>query len=286
MQTCFKSQAGKDAILSLYDQKLNALNIEYQTRMVSTSFGETHLITTGDPANPPLVLVHGSNGCAPIALETYPHLMEKYRVFAVDLPAQPNKSEGTRLSMNDLSYGYWMIELMEQLRISNVTMAGFSFGGLVILKTLLTNEAFVKEAFLASPAYIINGNPLSAFWKIFIPLKTYQKTKDPKQVEKFLKALFTERDPFAIEYLSWVFLHFDMDFNPIPVISKSEAASIQTPLTIIGARKDILFPGKKMIKKARKEFPALRRAILLEESRHVQNRAANNQIEELIMNSD
>ena len=85
MNSLFKSEQGKEEILQLYDAKLESLNIEYEYLTVQTSFGMTNIIVTGDPANPPIIIVHGSNGCAPIALETYANLHKTYRVFAVDV---------------------------------------------------------------------------------------------------------------------------------------------------------------------------------------------------------
>lgn len=285
MATFFKSETAKEEILSLYDQKLSSLNISYQSKYVATRYGATHVIVTGKSTHPPLVLVHGSNACAPIALECYPGLSTKYQVFAVDVLAQPNKSAATRLSMKDDSYGIWMNELLAELNIDNVILAGFSFGGLVILKTLIHNGAKVKEVFLASPAYIVNGNPLVALFKVFIPMKRYMRSQKMKFIEKFLAQVFSERDEFAIEFLSNVFLQFEMDFTPVPVITKQEAQKINTPITLIAANKDILFPGNKMIKRAKKLLPSLKRTILLENSKHVQGRADNQFVENLILDA-
>ena len=57
----------------------------------------------------------------------------------------------------------------------------FSFGGLVILKTLINNGDKIKEVFMAAPAYIVNGNPIIALIKMFIPMKRYMKTKRIKK---------------------------------------------------------------------------------------------------------
>ena len=283
MESLFKSEVGKKEIFSLYDGKLAELNIDYKYETVETSFGKTNIIVTGDDSNPPLIIVHGSNGCAPIGLETYPNLSKKYQVFAVDVLAQPNKSAETRLSMKDNSYGKWLNEIIANLDLKNVVLAGFSFGGLIILKTLLADETKVKEVFLAAPVFIVNGNPLKALFKIFIPMKRYMKTKKVKYVEKFLTELFTDKDEFAIKFLSKVFLHFEMDFTPVPVINKNDANKIKTPITLIAAKHDLLFPGEKMIKRASKIFPSLKKTILLENSKHVQNRTDNAKIESLIL---
>ena len=242
MSTFFKSETGRAEVLSLYDQKLQDLGIEYQSQTVRTQFGETHLLVTGPVDGPPLMIVHGSNGCAPIALETYPNLTKKYRVYAVDVPAQPNKSKGERLSMADLSYGQWMNELLIQLGLESVTLAGFSFGRLIILKT-----------------------------------------GKPKHIRRFLSEIFTDDDPFALAFLSQVFLHFEMDFTPVPVISKKEAGRIRTPVTLFAAKQDLVFPGERMIKRAKRIFPSLRQAVLFEDSKHVQARVHNDQIEKFIM---
>lgn len=281
----FKSEAGKKEILSLYDAKLAELKIDYTYKTVETSFGKTNIIVTGNPKNPPLIIVHGSNGCAPIGLETYPNLSKKYQVFAVDVLAQPNKSDTTLLSIKDNSHGKWLNEVITKLNLESVVLAGFSLGGLVILKTLLVDESKVKEVFLAAPAFIVNGNPLKALFKIFIPMKRYMKTKNVKFIEKFLTELFTAKDEFAVAFLSKVFLHFEMDFTPVPVIHKKEAKQIKTPITLIAAKQDLIFPGEKMLKRASKIFPSIKKTVLLKDSKHVQNRMDNTIIEKLILES-
>lgn len=283
MKSLFKSETGKNEILALYNEKLNELKLDYKTKMIDTDFGKTHVLIIGDDSKPPLLLIHGSNGCAPIALETYPNVYKDFQVFAIDVLAQPNKSAENRLNMKDNSYGLWMNNVINNLGLTNVTMAGFSFGGLVILKTLIQNQNNIKEVFLTAPAFIVNGNPLVALFKVFIPMKRYMKTKNSKHLEKFLDSLFSERDEFALSYLSKVFLHFDMDFTAIPTITKTEANSINTPITLIAANKDIMFPGNKMIKRANKIFPSLKKTVLLENSKHVQNKTDNEKIESMIM---
>jgi pimeloyl-ACP methyl ester carboxylesterase len=283
MKSLFKSEQGKKKIIELYDEKLETLDIDYEFKTVHTSFGVTNVIVAGKASNPPIIIVHGSNGCAPIALETYPNLSKDFRVYAIDVLAQPNKSAETRMSMKDDSYGQWIKEIIDSLKIENVVMAGFSLGGLVILKTLEFNESKIKEVYLSAPAYIVNGNPIKALFKIFIPMKRFMITKKGKYVEKFLFEVFTERDQFAVKYLSQVFLHFKLDFTPVPVINEISANSIKTPITIFAGKNDILFPGSKMIKRASRIFPTLKKAILIEDSKHVQNKRQNQLIERFIL---
>lgn len=283
MKSLYKSELGKKEIISLYDQKLKGLNIDYKYKFIKTNFGKTNIIIIGDSTKPPLLIIHGSNGCAPISLETYPNLYKYFQVFAIDVLAQPNKSAENRLNMKDNSYGLWINEVINILSLKNVTMAGFSFGGLIILKTLIQNQRNIKEVFLSAPAFIVNGNPLIAFFKVFIPMKLFMRTQKTKYLEKFLESLFSEKDEFAHKYLSKVFLYFNMDFTPIPIIKKEEARLITTPISLFAAKKDIMFPGIKMLKRAKEIFPSLKETILFENSRHVQNRIDNERIEKVIL---
>ncbi len=285
MTSLYSSPEAKREILDLYDQKLEELNISWESMEVDTSFGHAHVIATGPQDAPPIILVHGSNGCARIALETYPNLSEKFRVYAVDVPAQPNKSSETRPSMKDESYGIWMNEVIRALNIEKVTMVGFSFGGLVILKTLEQDVSKVKEVHLAAPAYIANGNPLLALFQMFIPMRKYMRTHNMKYVHKFLSRLFSEEDEFALNYLPKVFRHFSMDFSPVPVIRSQNANRITTPIHLYGAGNDLLFPGKKIINRARKIFPSLAESRLFDNSKHVLSRTDNDLIEKTIINN-
>ena len=160
---------------------------------------------------------------------------------------------------------------------------GFSFGSLVFLKTLINKEDKIKEVYLSTPYYIVNGNALKALFKVFIAMKFYLVTKKIKFVEKFLDELFTDRDEFAIKYLSKVFLNFNMDFIPVPLISKAEAKEIKTPITLIVAKEDIMFPDEKMLIIASKILSSVKKAVLLEHSKHAQYKVDNIKIKELIM---
>ena len=98
----FKSQEGKSKILSLYNQKLKELKVNYAETLLDTKFGKTNVVCVGDTNLPSLVLIHGTGGCAPLFLESFANLSSKYCVYAIDVLAQPNKSAENRLNMKSL----------------------------------------------------------------------------------------------------------------------------------------------------------------------------------------
>ena len=282
MKSFFNNTQTKKDIKRLYQYKLDEFPIRYELLKIETSFGDTNIIMTGPEDKPPLVLLHGFNGCAPIAMEALIELVNDFRIYAIDIIGNPNLSTETRPSMEDNSYGQWMYEILSRLNIRDAYLVGISFGGFISWKTLVFDEKRISKAFLIVPAGIVNSKPLQAFWHVFLPIKLYRWRKKMKYVHQFHKALFTERDEFAIAFLSKVLLHFEMDFTPIPLIKEQEAQTITTPVHIIAAEKDILFPGKKMIKRAQQIFPSLESSLLLENTRHIPGLQANKEIVEVI----
>lgn len=282
----FKSKEGKEKILTLYNQKLNELNIKYSEKLIETKFGVTNVIITGDTKNPPLLLIHGTGGCAPQILESFPNLSSKYCVYAIDVLAQPNKSAENRLDMKSLDYGKWITELIETLQLTEVTLVGFSFGGFIALKTLEFNQKFVKHAFLIAPVYIVNGNPFVGLFKMFIPLKKFIKTNNDHYLKKVIKALFSEADDFAIQFMGTTFQNCNMDFSPLPIIAKKSAQQIETPITIFACKKDIMFPGRKMIKRAKRIFSSIEDVVLIEDAKHVPDSKDFKKIEDLIIDKN
>ena len=279
----FKSQEGKSKVLSLYNQKLKDLPVNYSEKLLETKFGVTNIIIAGNPNLPPLVLIHGTGGCAPQILDSFPNLTSRYCVYAVDVLAQPTKSSENRLDMKSLDYGKWLTEVIIKLGLKEVTLVGFSFGGLISLKALEFNQTFIKEAFLIAPVYIVNGNPFKSLIRMFVPLKKFIKTNDQRFMKKVMHNLFSEYDEFALKFMSATFQNCNVDFSPLPVITKNNARGIKTPINIFASEDDLMFPGKKMIKRANKIFPSLKRTSLLKNAKHVPRNRDFKLIEDLIL---
>ena len=282
MTSFFSDPLAQEAVEHLYQHKLDELPISYELLQIETSFGNTNIILTGQETNPPLVLLHGSNACAPLAIEALIGLVDHFRIYAIDIVGQPNLSEAFRPSMKDDSYAQWMYEILTRLNIWKATLVGISFGGFISWKTLTFDEKRIARAFLITPVGIINSPILSLVWKVFLPIKLYQWQKNEEYIRRFLEELFTEPDEFAHAFLSKVLLYFDMDFSPIPTIPPNAAKSIQTPIHLIAAEHDLLIPIAPFFERAKSIFPSLSQCLTLPSSKHVPDQKGNERIVEFI----
>lgn len=244
------------------------LNKKIDELSIDSSFGKTAVLVYGDHKKPPILLVHGLNSAAIFALEHLSFLLKNYQIFAVDILGQPNKSEFVRLSKLDSSYGNWLLEVIEKLKLHKPTLCGISFGAFPILKSLLINDSYSKEVFLISPAAIVHGDVLKTIFRFLIPVKQFQRTQKEKYCRKILENLYDDFDELIFNYQREVFLNFNMDFSVTPNFTKKELSSIKVPIKIISGSKDFFVPTKKL-KKRSETLTSLDNFIVLENSKHI-----------------
>jgi len=79
-----------------YDAPLKRYPVPYESRMVSTTFGTTPTLISGNPAASPVVLVHGISVNALFRLSIIAPLSDRYRVNSIELLGQSGKSAARR----------------------------------------------------------------------------------------------------------------------------------------------------------------------------------------------
>src|SRR5687768_10832933 len=87
-----KAARTDSAIMRVYDGIMADWTIPYESRIVNTCAGKTHLILAGDKDAPPLLMLHGAYGNAAAWGYAAPDFVKNHRIIAVDIIGQPNKS--------------------------------------------------------------------------------------------------------------------------------------------------------------------------------------------------
>ena len=115
---------------------------------------EMYYATYGDPANPPLILLHGGLGNADYFVNQIPAFSEQYYVITAD-----SRGHG-RSTMSDQQIGYALmasdvLALMDYLGIESAHLVGWSDGGIIGLDIAIHHP----ERLLKLVAYGANYNP-------------------------------------------------------------------------------------------------------------------------------
>ncbi|HLM21071.1 MAG TPA: hypothetical protein VK390_06045 [Propionibacteriaceae bacterium] len=54
----FRSEEIRTQLMAIYDEALRRWPVPFETFFVPTRYGNTHVIACGDPASPPLLMLH------------------------------------------------------------------------------------------------------------------------------------------------------------------------------------------------------------------------------------
>lgn len=194
----YKDEKGKEEIVLLYDQQLKRLSIPYSDRWVSTSFGNTHLVETGNQEGVPLLVFHGGNATTAYNLLACDFLLNDFHIYAVDTIGHPGKSAEVSLSPYNYDYGKWASEVISAIGYESICCFGGSFGAGIIAKTMCVAPKKVKRAVLYVPSGIKNAPAVNSM-SMMLPMIMYWITHK----DKWLKFLMNNR---RLIQRIWLFL--------------------------------------------------------------------------------
>ena len=128
----FKTEAGRDKVRAFYNNVL--LRFPFAQRYVDTGFGRTFVLTAGQEANPPVILLHGSGSNSAFWFPEIMALSAKFRVYAVDIIGEAGNSCEFRPDLTTGDFALWMKDVLDALHIERAALIGNSLGGWMALK--------------------------------------------------------------------------------------------------------------------------------------------------------
>jgi len=257
----YKNANGKRIIQDLYDKQVSALNIDFEDIYVDTRFGKSHLLKTGDPNGKPILLFHGGNSTAPYYLRDFLCLRNEYLIYAADIMGHPGKSAQTVLSAKNLEYGEWASDVIDGLGFKQMICMGGSYGGGVLMKLMCVAPKKILKAILLVPSGIWNASNASVMFNMGIPMILYIITKNGKWLKKAIlpMALYeNEIDESTFEMVKCAFDNVCVKAGMPSNVKVTDMKNYTAPTLLITGEKDIIFPGEKVIARAKKIIPNLK----------------------------
>ena len=250
--TIYKSVTGKKKILKLYDEQLGRLKTVYSDKWISTSFGETHLVETGNLVGIPLLVFHGGNATTAYNLLACDFLMNDFHIYAVDTIGHPGKSAEVSLSARNYDYGKWAGKVIDALGYESICCFGGSFGAGILAKLMCAAPEKVQRAGLYVPADIKNASAINSMSMMF-PIIMYWITHKDNWLKKcMLPMAVTEEnithDIYETAKLSINYTNVKAGM-PSNVAGK-DMKNCKAPTLVMAAEKDCLFPAKRVLPRA------------------------------------
>jgi pimeloyl-ACP methyl ester carboxylesterase len=255
----FKSPEGEAEYRAAYSTTLAAWPVPYQSLMVPTRAGRTHVIACGQEDAPPLVLLPMTFISATMWMYNVAELSRRYRVYALDTVGDVGMSlpEGPPGSRTDIAG--WLSDAFDGLGIKTAYLAGASYGGCMAMGFALDAPERVRKLALLGPA------------ATFVPL----------HLQFYLRGasiVMLPRRPVLLSFLRWCSTRDDLEDNPIvrqmhagvknyrfqpgnglfpPVYSDDELRQVKLPvLLLIGDKERVLNPAR-ALERAQRLVPGI-----------------------------
>jgi pimeloyl-ACP methyl ester carboxylesterase len=241
----FKSQEGKTAILKFYDSLLENWPLPNEKFYVKTRYGSTFIIATGEKDAPPLILLHGSAMNSIMWLGDSREYSRNYRVYAVDIPGEPGRSDETQLPFKDSAFAEWLLDVFSALKLEKASLIGISLGAWLSIKFSVCYPEKVNKLVLLCPAGI-GPQKTSFLFKAMAHMLLGEKGMD----KLYKKVNGNQPLPeVVLKYQKLIGKHFNFRREAILLFSDGEIKRLSMPTILFVGEKDVMFHSAKTAKR-------------------------------------
>jgi pimeloyl-ACP methyl ester carboxylesterase len=258
----FTSPEGEHEYIAAYDAVLKRWPVPYEELDIPTRFGTTHLIASGLPSLPPLLLLHATGTSATLWSPNIGPLSSAFRVFAVDIMGEPGKSRQVRLLKNREDCATWLCDLIQNLGITRPDIAGLSYGGWHTLNFSFSHPDKVNRIAVLAPG----ASVLPFSWPVLAMLRIlpYMPVK-PNPLNRFFAKGICPDELFARQFALGVnhFRYADPRKSIFTnVFSDSELRSIHTPTLFLAGENEVIYDPGAAIDRVKKIMPEVTTALI------------------------
>ena len=149
-----------------YAASLELWPIPWESRFVETTFGDTHVIVSGEPDGEPVVLLHAASLSAVQWSLQAGGLGQTHRLYAVDLMGDIGLSRQRAEVHTRAQAADWLTTTLDGLELDRSALVGSSFGGFHAINLALARPDRVGSLALLAPAATLK--PFKPLANVFI----------------------------------------------------------------------------------------------------------------------
>jgi pimeloyl-ACP methyl ester carboxylesterase len=247
----FKTPQSQQIIVDVYDKIVQNWPFPYQELDVETGLGKTHVIACGERTNKPLILLHGSSSNACMWIGDVATYSQNFRVYAIDIPGEPGKSNAVRPLLKSDSYALWMDEVLVRLGTPRASLVGISLGGWLALKYAIAFPERIEKLVLLCPSGVAPQR-VSFFFQV-IALLPFGKLGRNR-----LMRIINGNDDIpeaAVEYTRLIGDNFNPRVESIPLFDDPMLKRLTMPTYLLVGEKDALLPSAKTAARLKSLLP-------------------------------
>jgi pimeloyl-ACP methyl ester carboxylesterase len=127
-----------------------------------------HISYTDEGRGEPVVLIHGLHSSGTFnwrAPGMIGRLTPHFRVITLDLRGHGRSDKPDRPDAYGVQLAEDVIRLLDHLHIRSAHVAGYSLGGIVVMRLLVTHPDRIRSALLGGMGWLSNGSALQQTWR-------------------------------------------------------------------------------------------------------------------------
>jgi pimeloyl-ACP methyl ester carboxylesterase len=260
----FRSPQHQKVYEAAYDGMLQRWPVPNDEIYLSSRFGRTHIVTCGGKNNPPLILIHSAGSGAVQWFQNVGPLSQKFRIYALDVIGEVNKSNPTMRLTRRGEFVEWLEGLLDGLQIERADFVGNSFGGYLTAEWALNRPDRVRKAVLISPAAVFK-QIWAWYWHLAYPYKLGYFLGSKRLMLSGFNWLWQgfPRDKEFRQYTEYSKINgFPVNQLPPPVFNDTELQFIKTPTLLLIGDREVIYDLNAVIQRAKRLMPFLKADII------------------------
>lgn len=263
----FRTIESQKEYFETYDECLKLISAQIVEKYIATSFGDSHVICSGDESNPPLVLLHAASCGSPIWYKNLLFWSKYFNVYAIDLIGESSKSILTKKMKTTRDNAQWLDETLAGLGLDKVFLCGLSIGGWNVANYAGFYPKKVIKLILLSPIQTFAKMYNSFFFKIM--KMGFNPTR--KNVENYIGWGSEKEEPLPdsiIKLFTISVMNMNSNASFPKWLKKKHLSNLKMPVLVMLGENEFAFSINKAIKRAKSAISNLE-VCIVEEASHL-----------------
>jgi len=269
LPSAFKNPQGEARFMAAYEAGLRLWTIPYEDVDIPSRFGSTHLVACGPKDAPPLVLLHSALANLTAWAYNIADLSADYRVYALDIMGQPNKSIPDQPISSREDFVEWLTMILNALKIERAHMAGVSYGGWLTLNYAVCAPERLNKIVLLSPAggfmsivpqFYLRGMlmmlPPRRLWvNMFVRWTMYRENLQESNTRRMFDCL--------VEQMYMGLRYFRMQTGVSPTIYQDdELRGVTSSALLLIGQQEVIYDPVAALERARRLMPIIQAELI------------------------
>lgn len=243
----FKSPEAREQLLEWSRQFEAKLESPVEHLEVEIAHGSNHVLALGDPANTPLVCLHGARTTSAHAAVELEALADRFYLLLPDVPGHSVRGPEVVLPREGAAWANWATDIIDALDIGPFHLIGVSWGGFIALETASSEPGGLQSLTLIVPAGVVRGAIFRGLIDIVGPLAMYKLFPSEARLRNFMEPMMTTWDDDWAHYIADAMQSYEQTLRSPPRVDSEKLASIEVPTLVFAGTDDLTVPGERLI---------------------------------------